>query len=150
MLSTVPPEGGRPSSTPENENGTFGSVNNLTPAAGPERNWNPKLGPPNVRLPDEKLDACPVANPGSLGFWTTLVMTPLKSAPVRGGMLPKTNDPRSGSEPKKRPPESDKIGIVLPTCVSRLIVMDPTPNRSLNRIGDPVGLNGGLRHRHGT
>ena len=120
------------------------SVNSLTPVAGPERNSNPKPAPPNENSPDWKLDDWPDGNPGSFGFWTTLVMTPLKSAPVRGGMLPKTKLPRFASEPKKRPPESDKIEIVFPTWVSRLIVMEPIPNRSSNRIGDPVGLKGVL------
>ena len=110
LFSTVPAEGGRPSKVEENENGTAGSVNSLTPAAGPVRNSNPKLSPPNEKSPDWKLDGWPVANPGSVGFWTTLVMTPLKSAPVRGGMLPKTKLPSSGSEPKRGRPKATRSG----------------------------------------
>ncbi len=90
LASTVPEEGGSPLKTEENWKGTAGSVKRVTPAAGPVRNSNPKLAPPKEKLPDWKLEGWPVAKPGSFGFWTTFVIEPLKSAPVSGGMLPKT------------------------------------------------------------
>ena len=48
----------------ENENGTDGFVNSVTPANGPVRNANPKLLPSNEKSPDWKLDGW-IASPGS-------------------------------------------------------------------------------------
>ena len=85
LSSTVPFDGGRPSKVDEKLNGVEGSVNNVTPIAGPEVKVKPKLFPPSEKSPDWKLEGCPVAKPGSVGFCTTLVIMPVKSDPVRGG-----------------------------------------------------------------
>ena len=60
------------------------------------------------------------------------------SRPVRIGILRRTKLPRSGSVPWKRPPESDKIGIVLPTCIPGLIVTKRHRCPAIARDGSPT------------
>ena len=61
FIRTVPGDGGKPSKVEEKLNGTVGSVKRVIPVTGGLKSSNPKLLPPNEKLPEAKLEGCPVA-----------------------------------------------------------------------------------------